>query len=253
MGQLEKDVTEIGSASAKPRFDVYCDESCHLENDGQRAMVLGAVWCSSLRAAGHAREFRALKIKHGLNPKFEIKWTKVSESKVDFYLALLEKFFGESDLHFRALLVPDKTKLDHLAHGQSHDDWYYKMHFQMLKFLISPSAKYRIFIDVKDRWGGAKVNLLHKILSNNMYDYERSVIDSIQIVRSHEFELLQMSDLLIGAVSYVARGLHGNRGKLRLVEFIRRQTGYSLTRSTLYREEKFNLMRWSPWEKEIKP
>ena len=26
-------------------FNIYCDESCHLENDGQKAMVLGAVWC----------------------------------------------------------------------------------------------------------------------------------------------------------------------------------------------------------------
>ena len=26
-------------------FNVYCDESCHLENDHQKVMVLGAVWC----------------------------------------------------------------------------------------------------------------------------------------------------------------------------------------------------------------
>ena len=26
-------------------YNVYCDESCHLENDGQKAMVLGAIWC----------------------------------------------------------------------------------------------------------------------------------------------------------------------------------------------------------------
>jgi len=25
-------------------FNVYCDESCHLENDHQKAMVLGAIW-----------------------------------------------------------------------------------------------------------------------------------------------------------------------------------------------------------------
>lgn len=25
-------------------FNIYCDESCHLENDHQRVMVLGAVW-----------------------------------------------------------------------------------------------------------------------------------------------------------------------------------------------------------------
>lgn len=26
-------------------FNLYCDESCHLENDHQKVMVLGAVWC----------------------------------------------------------------------------------------------------------------------------------------------------------------------------------------------------------------
>jgi hypothetical protein len=26
-------------------FNIYCDESCHLENDHQKVMVLGAVWC----------------------------------------------------------------------------------------------------------------------------------------------------------------------------------------------------------------
>jgi hypothetical protein len=25
-------------------YNLYCDESCHLENDGQQAMVLGAVY-----------------------------------------------------------------------------------------------------------------------------------------------------------------------------------------------------------------
>ncbi len=26
-------------------INIYCDESCHLENDNQKVMVLGAVWC----------------------------------------------------------------------------------------------------------------------------------------------------------------------------------------------------------------
>jgi len=26
-------------------YNVYCDESCHLQNDGLSVMVLGAVWC----------------------------------------------------------------------------------------------------------------------------------------------------------------------------------------------------------------
>jgi hypothetical protein len=70
----------------------------------------------------------------------------------------------------------------------------------------------------------------------------------MQVIRSHESELLQVADLLIGALGYVARGKAENRGKMRIIDFIKKQTGYSLIRSTLFREEKFNLLRWSPWE-----
>lgn len=230
-------------------FNVYCDESCHLEHDRQSAMAVGAVWCSSLKAAGHAREIRALKVKHGLNPQMEIKWTKVSESKIDFYLDILQSFFEDSDLHFRAILIPDKSQLDHEHFKQSHDEWYYKMYFDMLKLIISPSAKYKIYIDIKDAWGAKRVQRLHEIICNNMYDFSREIVERVQIVRSDEFEVMQLADLLTGALAYAARGLKGNRGKIRIVEFIRRQTGYSLLKSTLYREEKFSLLRWAPWER----
>ena len=26
-------------------YNVYCDETCHLEHDGINDMVIGAVWC----------------------------------------------------------------------------------------------------------------------------------------------------------------------------------------------------------------
>jgi hypothetical protein len=238
----------MGDLSGPATYNVYCDESCHLERDGESAMVLGAVWCSSLHAISHARRLRSVKLEHGLSPHFEIKWTKVSESKVDFYLELLETFFDEPDLRFRALLVPDKSKLCHADYDQTHDEWYYKMYFDMLKFVISPSARYRIYVDIKDTWGKVRVKHLHDVLSNSMYDFSQTVIERIQIVRSDEFELMQLADLLIGAVSYAARQKQGNRGKERVVDFIRKHTRYSLTRSTLFREEKFNLLRWSPWE-----
>lgn len=236
------------NAIAPRVYNVYCDESCHLEKDGQSSMVVGSVWCTAFKAAGHSRSIRALKVKHKLAPKFEIKWTKVSEAKVDFYLDVLQLFFSEGDLHFRGLLIPDKTKLDHSAFSQSHNDWYYKMYFDMLKTIISPHAKYRVYIDIKDTWGGQRVQHLHSVICNNMYDFSKEIVERVQITRSDENELMQLADLLIGAISYTARGLTGNRGKLRLIDYIKKQTGYVLTRSTLYREDKLNLLRWAPWE-----
>ncbi len=225
-------------------FNVYCDESCHLENDHQPVMVLGAVWCPLEKAHEIAVRIREIKMEKVRNPKFEIKWTKVSPAQQQFYMELMDYFFDDDDLHFRALIVPDKAQLQHAAFGQSHDDWYYKMYFDMLKVILSPDACYRIYLDIKDTQGADKVARLHNVLSNNMYDFSRRIIERVQTVRSHEVEILQMADLLVGTISYANRGLTTSAAKQALVERMRKRSGYELTRTTLIRESKVNLFRW---------
>jgi hypothetical protein len=208
-------------------------------------MVLGAVWCPLEKAREISKSLREIKTRHGLKPDFEVKWTKVSPAKIDFYRELVEYFFDEDDLHFRALIVPDKSKLKHEAFsGQDHDIWYYKMYFDMLKVIFEPEAHFRVYLDIKDTHGGAKIAKLHDVLCNNMYDFSREIIERIQLVRSHEVELLQLADLLIGTVSYVNRGLRDSSAKINLVDLLKQMSGYDLTRSTLLREEKVNLFRW---------
>jgi len=230
-------------------YNIYCDESCHLENDHQKAMVLGAVWCPKEKAREIMIRLREIKVKHGLSRRFEIKWTKVSPAKLDFYLSVLEYFFDDNDLHFRGLIVPDKTKLNHAAFGQTHDDWYYKMYFDMLKVIINPDSQYRIFIDIKDTRGAHKIRKLHDVLCNNMLDFDRNIIEFIQQVRSHETEILQITDLLIGALSHFHRDEKGSSAKQALISRIIERSHYSLMRSTLLMEKKFNIFRWRPKEK----
>ena len=225
-------------------FNVYCDESCHLENDHQSAMVLGAVWCPLKKARDIAIRIREIKAHHNMRPGFEIKWTKVSPAKKDFYLDIIDCFFSERNLHFRALIIPDKSKLQHEFFDQTHDDWYYKMYFDMLKVILSPKARYRIYLDIKDTRSATKIIKLHNVLSNNLYDFSRDIIERVQTVRSHEVEILQLTDLLIGAISYINRGLLTSIAKQALVKRIQERSHYSLTRTTLLRENKFNLFRW---------
>ena len=226
-------------------YNIYCDESCHLENDRQKAMVLGAVWCQLDKSREIAVRLREIKQKHGLSSLFEVKWTKVSPAKTRFYLDLVDYFFDDDDLHFRALIVPDKSLIRHDAFlGQNHDDWYYKMYFDMLKVIFKPEARYRIYLDIKDTRGAQKVAQLHEVLCNDRYDFSRQVIERLQLVHSHEIEQLQLADLLIGAVGYLNRNLHGNEGKIALIERMKQRSGYDLTRTTLLREEKMNIFRW---------
>lgn len=224
-------------------YNIYCDESCHLENDGQPLMVLGAVWCALDKVREVAGRLKEIKRNNGLDPRFEVKWTKVSPGKRDAYLDLIDYFFDDDDLHFRGLIAP-KKKLDHGAFQQTHDDWYYKMYFDMLKILFEPHSRYRVYVDIKDTRGGEKIAKLHDVLCNNMYDFSRSIIERIQLMHSHEFEILQLTDLLVGAVSYANRNEPKNQGKVAIVERIRERSGYSLTKTTLIRENKVNLFHW---------
>lgn len=226
-------------------FNIYCDESCHLENDRQKAMVLGAIWCPLEKSREIAVRLRELKRKHGMSASFEVKWTKIGPAGKDLYLDLIDYFFDDDDLHLRALIVPDKAKLRHDAFpGQDHDTWYYKMYFDMLKVILHPNARYRIYLDIKDTRGAEKVAKLHDVLCNNMYDFSRQVIERLQLVHSHEIEQLQLADLMIGAIGYLNRGLQGNAGKIALIQRIQKRSGYSLTKTTLLREDKINLFFW---------
>ena len=178
-------------------YNIYCDESCHLENDHQRVMVLGAIWCPLEKTREISVRIREIKNRHEIKPDFEVKWTKVSPAQKEFYTDLIDYFFDDDDLHFRALIVPDKSILRHDRFGQNHDTWYYKMYFNMLKVILSPDAHYRIYLDIKDTRSAAKVANLHEVLCNNMYDFKRQIIERVQTVRSIEVSQLQLADLLI--------------------------------------------------------
>ncbi len=233
-------------------INIYCDESCHLEHDGKKVMVLGAVWCPLERTPDIAERLRKFKSEHGLARDFEVKWTKVSGGKKDFYLNLMRYFFGEGDLHFRALVVPDKSKLSHEDFPeQNHDTWYYKMYFDMLKVVFEPKVKYRIYLDIKDTCGEQKRQTLHEVICNSRYDFQRDFVERLQVVRSHEVEQLQLADLLLGAVSYANRGLATNSAKVALVEEMRRLSGYRLTRSTFVSERKVNIFVWQARENNV--
>lgn len=62
-------------------YNVYCDESCHLEHDGINDMVIGAVWCDQKSVWKTNRDIRNIKAKYKIPAKAELKWTKVGPIK----------------------------------------------------------------------------------------------------------------------------------------------------------------------------
>ncbi|MCH8554930.1 MAG: DUF3800 domain-containing protein [Schleiferiaceae bacterium] len=236
-------------------INIYCDESCHLENDKEKVMALGAIYCQESKKKEIFERLFELKKKHNLIPKinnnpktnrpyYELKWSKVSLAKIDYFKDVIDYFFTDDDLNYRVLVVPDKSKLDYKQFNHTHDTFYYKMYFSMLKVILNPDKAHHIYIDIKDTRSREKVHKLEQVLRNDKYDYAKEIIKKVQQVRSHEVELIQLADLLTGAVSYVNRGLTNSKAKNILIEHIRHRSKYTLTKSTLIREQKFNVFLW---------
>lgn len=230
---------------SKKIINVYCDESCHLIHDESPVMSMGGIWCEKKEAVAVFDQIRALKKKHNLPYSYEAKWNKISKRKLAFYTELVDLFFNTTHMGFRGVLVADKSKLDHSAHGQTHDDFYNKMYYLTLLRIIRPENEYNIYLDIKDTIGGPRVRKLHEVLRNQFADPFGECIHHIQQIHSHEVELMQIVDIFVGALCYANRGLRTEGPK---IDVIKRIAGYmptqSLCQKTALSYRKFNLFIW---------
>ena len=230
-------------------FNIYCDESCHIEHDRIPVMALGAVVCEKKFVRNCSGLVRELKAKHSLKSTFEAKWTKISPAKENFYLELIDLFLTDDRLQFRGLVVPDKKQLNHMYFNQSHNDWYYKMYFTMLRHILDAFGNYYIYLDAKDTQGGPRTRKLHEVLASSLYDFDKECVKHVQQIRSHESELLQIADLLIGALTYANRNLIGSTAKVAITNRLRENFGEQvLTRTSSFASSKFNVLIWRPRE-----
>lgn len=225
--------------------NIYCDESCHLEHDNSKCMVLGAISCPKDKVQTVSKELRELKEKHNLKKTYELKWTKVGDGKLDYFKEVIDYFCKNDFLSFRAL-VADKIHLRHEEFNQTHDEWYYKMYYLLLRYLVTPFDTYNIYLDIKDSYGGSKISKLQEILNHSQYMFYNETVKNIQQIRSHESELLQLSDFIMGAVGYANRNLSGSKSKSELCRYLETSLRTSLISTTSLDNMKFNIFLWNP-------
>ena len=221
-------------------INVYADESCHLEHDNVEFMVLGCVYCLKKDVNYISNKIKKIKIKYGLNPNTEIKWTKVSDNKIDMYKELIDLLYSEN-LSFRGWIAHDKKSLDHELFHQTYDDWYYKMYYCLLNYIVSESIiDYNIYLDIKDSRSAMKNRKLAEILSKyNIYNVKK-----VQAIRSNEVQLIQLADLVIGAIGYDIRELKSSKSKLELVNYIEKKFNISFMLNSSSSNKKFNIFHW---------
>lgn len=226
---------------------IYIDESCHLENDGQPLMCIGYTKIQTLKYESYKETIKAIKLKH--KSPTEIKWNKLSLSRLSLYKELID-FFFESDIQFRAILVKNKQWLDHSKFNKGdHNSFYYTLVYLLLRnpWVNYIDTPHKVILDIKDTRGKERlIKLDMRLNAEYRQKHNRaSPFNFFQHIRSDENEFLQLADFFIGAITYKARKLHksdtASKVKVAVVDYLEQRSGYVLHDGTNPLEEKFNI------------
>lgn len=209
-------------------YVVYCDESRHDGAEQNRFMSIGSLWLPRGKKPELTKQFRALRESVGL--KGEVKWSKVSEKKLEAYRKLVDFFFDQPDLRFRVIVV-DQSKVDvYRFHAGDRELGFYKFYFEMLEKWIEPGSRYLVLLDFKRDEGADRHGTLRRVLENTTKG--KAWIDDLTVIDSHESPLAQLNDLLTGAVAATWCGLRQGGAKEKLTAYITKRRGASLKTAT---------------------
>ncbi len=109
------------------------------------------------------------------------------------------------------------------------------MYYYLLNHNLNSLYNYNVYLDIKDTLSAFKVNKLKDILNTKF-----GVFRNIQNIRSHESLLLQLTDLIMGAISYYHNDTQkANPAKMKLIAKIKHHSGSSLEKTNY--SDKLNL------------
>lgn len=227
-------------------FDVYCDESrpdalCSQAQVSSH-LVIGSLWLARDDRSRIKDAIHVLRDRHKVGGEF--KWGKASPSRVAFYENLIELFFAEGTrLRFRCIVV-DRKKVDLLNfHGNDQELGFYKFYYQLLIHWIKDANNYSVFCDHKLNRDMSRLHVLQRCLK---YANLTAQIEEVQAVKSDESVLIQLTDVLTGAVgARMNQAPRAESAKASVLNAIESRLNRPIA-ATALGEQKFNVFAINP-------
>ena len=226
-------------------IEVYCDESrqeffARAGASLDAYTLIGSLWIDSENRKEYIQQIKGLRKRHNYNHEF--KWTKVGLKNLGFFTELVQMFFKAPDMKFRCIVLPAKDLSAVRFHESDNELMFYKFYYQVLHHWILDGNNYRIYLDLKTNRSKNRLRVLHKCLSNaNLL----ADIKLVQALPSREVELIQLVDVLVGAVGYRFHNLGGSKAKLLVQNEIERHLKHPII-PTHRNEPKFNIFLFRP-------
>jgi hypothetical protein len=187
----------------------------------------------------------------------ELKWTKVSNQKIDQYKRFIEYFFALNNtdvIHFHSIVI-DNHQVDYKKFSKGDKELgFYKFYYQLLlhcfgKEYYREDEDVRFIIHLDYRNTSYRLNTLKNILNNGIkkkYGAITAPFVSIEPRNSKLSDLIQLNDILVGAIGFEKNGydlLAGTRdSKKELAKFVSLQAGLkNLKENTIWGMKRFTI------------
>lgn len=213
-------------------YSFFADES-GISND--RYTVVGGVTVKTTNLPRVYKTMRDFRKRSNMNA--ELKWSKVSNGKETEYTDLVETFFALNNsrlIEFHAVAF-DNHKWDHARFNDGDSDvGLSKLYYQLLLHcLIEPRGDQNsLFICLDHRYSSTSLTDVQKMLNSAAArDYGLAYGPVRQLVSrdSKKEELLQLNDVILGAITAVKNGRHllagGRQSKKNLAELVFERSG----------------------------
>lgn len=232
-------------------YNIYCDES---RQSKDRYMVLGGL----IIPAREVEIFNATMKNFREEQKMfsELKWTKVSNQKIKEYKRFVDYFFAlnNSDkLHFHCIIV-DNHQVNHRKFNKGDKELgFYKFYYQLLLHCFGKDycrdVDDRFIVHLDQRTSSYPLSKLKLILNrgiNKKYLISSAPFRSIEPKDSKLSELIQMNDIIIGAIGFQKNGYDllsdSRQSKKDLAAYIASQAGFAdLRKDTSRRQKRFTI------------
>ena len=231
------------------RIHVYADES-RINNN--RYMLFGGLWVPStceLALRDKTKAFRGAE--RMIN---ELKWCRVSRGKLGEYKRFVDLFFAEPAVRFNCLVV-DTQLVDHDTYSGGDDELgFYKFYFQLLSRRLTEGCDYVIHVDHRNNREGARLPDLLRCVNRWWCKTRGALIEPVQAIRaadSKKEDLIQLCDVMLGAVGYTWNQHEGSPAKLDLVRHLEEHVGRRLNKGMPPHCRKFNVWDWRPTASDV--
>lgn len=212
-------------------FAFYADES-GISQD--RFTVVGGLCMHKTTAQSVYASLREYREKHKMFS--ELKWSKISDQKVEQYAALVDLFFALNNnnmVQFHSVIFDSHKWKHNKYNGGDRDVGLSKLYYSLIlhKFVKRCAKDGSLFVCLDKRNSSTSLHALRSMLNSAARrDFGvNEPLGQLTARDSKQDDLLQMNDVILGAVSAIRNGKHllanGRKSKKEIAEKVLEMSG----------------------------